>query len=188
VVVFRICDRINGGEKMAIDNELIVERVKKAAQEYDRHSGCAQSVLLSLQEEFHIGNEQTFMSATALSGGIARHGETCGAIIGALMALNLLIGRKKMVDTERYIGATGLSAELCNRFKEELKNQLGFKEPLKTMLCKEIQEKLYGRSFNLLNEGDYQAFIDAGGHSDTGCLQVCGIAAQVAAEKILSII
>lgn len=163
------------------------ERVKKAAHEYDRYSGCSQSVLLSLQEEFHIGDEQSFMSATVLSGGIARNGETCGAIIAALMALGLIIGRKKIEDTERYREAIGPSVELINRFKEELKNQLGFRESLNSTLCREIQEKLYGRSFNLLDEKDYQAFIDAGGHSDGGCLKVCGIAAQVAAEKILSL-
>lgn len=170
------------------DEVKIVERVKKAAHEYDRYSGCSQSVLLSLQEEFHIGDEQSFMAATVLSGGIARRGETCGAIIGALMALSLLIGRKKMEDTEQYREAMGPSLELINRFKQELKKQLGFKKSLKSTLCREIQEKLYGRSFNMLDERDYQAFIGAGGHSDGGCLEVCGIAAQVAAEKILSLI
>ena len=173
---------------LTAQDKVIVEKVKKAAHEYDRYSGCSQSVLLSLQEEFHIGDEQSFMSATVLPGGIARNGETCGAIIGALMALNLLIGRKKIEDTERYREAMGPSVELINRFSEELKNQLGFKEPLKSTLCREIQEKLYGRFFNMLDEKDYQAFIEAGGHSDGGCLEVCGIAAQVAAEKILSII
>ena len=162
-------------------------RVKKAAHEYQRYGGCSQSVLLSLQEEFHIGNEQSFMAATALAGGVARSGETCGALIAAIMALNLLIGRKNMEDTERLKESIVLSAELRNRFREELQRQLGFKESLKTALCKEIQEKLYGRSFDMLDEKDYQAYIDAGGRSDTGSLAVCDIAAQVAAEKILNI-
>ncbi len=34
---------------------------------------------------------------------------------------------------------------------------------------------------------DYQAFLAAGGHSDNGCLKVCGIAAEVAAEKIIEL-
>lgn len=163
-------------------------RVKKAAHEYQKYGGCSQSVLLSLQEEFHIGSEQSFMCASALAGGVARSGETCGALIAAIMALNLLIGRKKMEDTERLKETVVLSAELRNRFREELQRQLGFREPLTTALCKEIQEKLYGRSFDMLDEKDYQAYIDAGGRSDTGSLAVCGIAAQVAAEKILNIV
>ncbi len=165
----------------------IVQRVKEKAHEYDKYSGCSQSVLLSLQEEFGIGDKESFKSATVLSGGIARRGETCGAIIGALMALDLVIGREKMEDTEQYQKAMQLALEMCNKFKEELKHQLGFSEELKSTLCKEIQEKFYGRSFDMLDEKDYQNFLDAGGHSDTGCPRVCAIAAQVAAEKILEI-
>ena len=35
---------------------------------------------------------------------------------------------------------------------------------------------------------DYQAFLDAGGHSETGCPKVCGIAAQVTAEKLMELL
>ena len=81
-------------------NDERIQRAKKKAHGYDQYSGCSQSVLLSLQEEFGIGNDEVFKATTVMSGGIARRGETCGAIIGALMALNLLIGREKMEETE----------------------------------------------------------------------------------------
>jgi C_GCAxxG_C_C family probable redox protein len=168
-------------------NDERIQRVKKKAHEYDRYSGCSQSVLLSLQEEFGIGNNEVFKAATILSGGIARHGETCGAVIGALMALNLLIGRERMEEMEVYREAMEPSADLMNRFKEELEKQFGFKEELKSTLCKEIQDKVYGRPFDMTDPDDYQAFLDAGGHSDSGCLKVCGIAGQVGAENILEI-
>jgi len=35
---------------------------------------------------------------------------------------------------------------------------------------------------------DYQAFLDAGGHSETGCPKICGVAARVEAEKIMELI
>ena len=35
---------------------------------------------------------------------------------------------------------------------------------------------------------DYQAFLDAGGHSESGCFKVCGIAGQAGAEKILELL
>ncbi|MFQ5625862.1 MAG: hypothetical protein ACE5FM_04320, partial [Methyloligellaceae bacterium] len=53
--------------------------------------------------------------------------------------------------------------------------------------CKQIQEKIYGKAFDMTDPDDYQAFLDAGGHSDSGCFKVCGIAGQVAAEKILEL-
>lgn len=162
-----------------------IERAKKNAHENDRHSGCSQGVLLSLQEEFGIGNNEVFKAATVLSGGVARHGETCGALIGALMALGLVIGREKMEDTEVYRDSMEPSADLIDRFKEELKKQFGFEGELNGTLCRQIHEKIYGRAFDMTDPDDYQAFLDAGGHGDSGCLKVCGVAAQVGAEKIL---
>ncbi len=123
-----------------------------------------------------------------LSGGVARQGETCGAIIGALLALGLVIGRERMEDEEAYKAMMEPSIEVRSRFKEELKKQFGFEEELESTLCCHIQEKIYGRSFYLANEEERQAFLDAGGHDETGCPKVCGIAAQVAAEKLLELI
>ena len=162
-----------------------IDRAKRKAHDYERdYSGCAQSVLGAIQEEFNIGNKESFKAASALAGGIARRGETCGAIIGALSALGLARGRERIEDTETYKAAMEPSMQLCAKFMKELKRQLGFDGELKNTLCANIQEVLYGRSFDLTTEEGYQAFLEAGGHSDTGCPRVCGIAAQVVAKEI----
>jgi C_GCAxxG_C_C family probable redox protein len=165
----------------------IIQKVGKAALEYDKLSGCSQSVLLALQEAFNIGNTESFKSATALSGGIARRGETCGAIIGALMGISLLIGREKMEDLDRYHDAVKVGEEICDEFIKRLKKEFQLSKDLNNTICKDIQESIYGRAFYLADEKDYQAFIEAGGHSAEGCPKVCGIAAEVAAEKILQL-
>ncbi len=162
----------------------IIQRAQAEALANDKFSGCSQSVLLALQDELGIGNMESFKSATALSGGLQR-GETCGAIIGALMALGLVIGRERIEDTDKYREATRVSWDISNRFKEELQKQFGFQQELKTTLCPDIQERVYGRSFDFLTE--YETFLAAGGHGDNGCPKVCAIAAQVTAEKILEI-
>jgi len=172
---------------MAAKDERI-ERVRRQAHENDRHSGCSQAVLLALQDEFGIGNDEVFKSATVLSGGVARHGETCGALIGALMGLGLVSGREKMEDTQAYREAMEPSSELIERFKEELKEQFGFEGKLDGTLCKQIHEKIYGRAFDMTDPEDYKAFLEAGGHSDTGCFKTCGVAGQVAAEKIVELL
>ena len=171
---------------MLTDKEMI-ERVRRKAYEYDKFSGCSQAVLLSLQEEFDIGSKESFKSATVFGGGVSYQGETCGALLGALMALGLVIGRTNMEDTPTYRAAMTPAIDICNRFKEEMQSQLGFGQSLTSSLCKDIQRSIYGRSFDMTNDEDYQAFLDAGGHSDEGCPRVCAIAAQVAAEKILKI-
>lgn len=169
---------------MSEDEELI-RKIRRKALEYDKHSGCSQSVLLSLQEGLGIGDKESFKAATVLSGGIARRGETCGAVIGALMALGLVAGREKMEDTEQYRRAMEPAKEMCDRFRERVEDEFKLDKKLESTICREIQERLYGRSFDLTDEKDYQAFLDAGGHSDEGCPKVCGIAAQIATEKIL---
>ena len=73
----------------------IIQGAKAKALANDRIGGCSQSVLQALQEAFGIGNLESFKSATVLSGGL-RRGETCGAIIGALMGLGLVAGREMM--------------------------------------------------------------------------------------------
>ena len=162
----------------------IIQRVKAKALANDKFSGCSQSVLGALQEEFDIGDMQSFKAATVHSGGF-RRGETCGALIGGLMGLGLAIGRERMEDTDTYQKAMDVSDEISRRFKEELRKQFGSGQELKSTLCTEIQERVLGRSFEFPRE--YEAFLEAGGHSDTGCPKVCSIAAQVVAEKILEI-
>jgi C_GCAxxG_C_C family probable redox protein len=161
--------------------------MRRNAQSYDKFSGCSQSVLLSLQEEFTIGCLESFKAATVLSGGIARRGETCGAVIGALMALGLVMGREQMEDTPQYQAAIIQANEVCTQFQKALTQEFRLSEELKSTLCCDIQKKLYGRAFNLKDTEDYQAFLAAGGHSDTGCPKVCGIAAQLGAETILQL-
>jgi len=165
----------------------ILEEIRRKAEENDRHSGCSQSVLLALQETLKIGNIESFKSATVLSGGIARHGETCGAIIGGLMALGLVMGREKMEDTETYKSSMNTAHEIVEKFKVHLEEEFNFSEGLTSTLCRDIQERIYGRSFNLRDPKDNQAFLEAGGHTEKGCLKVCGIAAKTTAEKILKL-
>jgi len=164
-----------------------IQRVKRKALENDFLSGCSQSVLGAIQEEFNIGNQESFRAATVLSGGVARHGETCGAIIGALLGLCLVAGRDRMEDFEAYQLSMKIADEVRDKFMEELKNQFGFEREVENTLCRHIQEKIYGRPFNLIDDKDRQAFLDAGGHGETGCPKVCGIAAQVVAEKIMEL-
>jgi len=175
-----------GNEKILAENEAI-KRVKEKAYEYDKYSSCSQSVLLAIQEEFSIGNKESLKAATALAGGVARQGETCGALIGAIMALGLVIGREKIENIEQYYRTVEYGIELCKRFKAELKRQLGFSQELKSASCREIQERVFGKSFNLADREDYQAYLDACAKNPAGSPMVQAVGAQVAAEIILEL-
>ena len=93
----------------------------------------------------------------------------------------------RMEDFETYQSSMKLANEVRDKFMEELKNQFGFEQKVENTLCRHIQEKIYGRPFSLIDDEDRQAFLDAGGHGETGCPKVCGIAAEVVAEKIMEL-
>jgi hypothetical protein len=66
----------------------VLDRVEKAAYDNNRaYEGCARCVLHAIQTHMNLVDEASFTAAfkasTALSAGVARKGETCGALIGA---------------------------------------------------------------------------------------------------------
>jgi C_GCAxxG_C_C family probable redox protein len=130
-----------------------------------------------LQEKLHVGSAEVFKAGSALAGGVARRGETCGALTGAIMAVCCLVGREKLEDREQYGKSIEEAGKVYDRFNEEVGHTL----------CTEIHKKKFGKVYHLISPEERIAFHEAGGHSRTGCPQVCGIAASIAAEIILDI-
>lgn len=62
-----------------------------------------------------------------------------------------------------------------------------FNEEVGHTLCAEIHRKRFGKVYRLMIPEERTAFHEAGGHSRTGCPQVCGIAARIAAGVLLDI-
>ena len=120
---------------------------------------------------------ETFKAASALAGGIARRGETCGALIGGIMAICQVVGRESIQDTEQYRKAMVPATDMYLRFREEIGHTI----------CAEIHKILYGRTYKLYYEEERQAFHAAGGHEPEGCPGVCGKAAKIAASIMLDL-
>ncbi|MBI3988729.1 MAG: C_GCAxxG_C_C family protein [candidate division NC10 bacterium] len=156
----------------------LVTKIGEAAYEYERtYHGCSQCVLRALQDHLKLGNRESYKAATALAGGIARMGETCGALMGGIMAISLAFGREELEDSSTspgYTKAMELSMELCRRFQEAFG----------TTQCREIHKALFGRSFNFWDLEERKAFVKAGGYEK--CPEVARRAAELATEVILS--
>jgi C_GCAxxG_C_C family probable redox protein len=54
---------------------------------------CSEAVLLALSDCFGVESEIIPKIATGFGAGIARSGEVCGAVVGAILGLGLLFGR-----------------------------------------------------------------------------------------------
>ena len=152
------------------------EIVERAGEYEGTYHGCAQCTLKALQDCLGFGSADTFKAATAFSGGIAYMSEECGALTGGLMALGIIFGREKLeptIESEEYVKTLELAAKLYNRFKEHFGS----------VKCRDIQKSLFGRSFDLKNPRDREAFVEAGGYEK--CPEVVKVGARLAAEIIL---
>jgi len=154
--------------------EKILDVIAKSAYNNNRaFEGCTRCVLLALQTYLHIEDEGTLRASTAMAAGVARMGETCGALLGGIMAIGLVRGRAELEDFDAYVETMKMGVEMFNRFKEKMGSPK----------CFDIQERFLGRRFNFFNEEDREAWYKGGGIEI--CPWVCGEAARMAADIIL---
>jgi len=157
--------------------EKLLDRIAWAAYYNDRvYEGCTRSVLYALETHLHLGDGQALKASTALAGGVARMGETCGALTGGIMAIGLVLGKEELADIKAYRDTMQASYEMYNRFKKELGKAS----------CFDIQKSLLGRSFDFKRNEEAEEWYRVGGLEK--CPMVCAIAARIAGDIILKIV
>ena len=132
-----------------------------------------------LYETIGEGDPKTIQAADALAGGTALSTEgTCGALVGGLLAIGSVVGRtyEDFSAGKRRRRVFQYAKKLYDKFTEE------YGSPL----CKGVQKKIMGKSYNLLDAKEYAEFEKAGGHVDK-CTNVSGNTARWAAEIIMKI-
>ena len=87
-----------------------------------------------------MGSKEVFKAGSALAAGVAKRGETCGALTGAIMAIGTLVGRERLEDKEQL----QTSMEVADRI------YVLFREKVGHTLCSEIHKIRYGRTYQAL--------------------------------------
>jgi len=155
------------------EREAILDEVEKKAGEFEIESGCcAQGCLRALQEQFSIGDKLTYKAATAMPG-IALRGETCGGVVGGLMAIGLVWGREDPKDMDSYFRAVAKGRQFAKTFEEELGS----------VMCKDIVKDRFGKELDLADPEDAKEFVKMDGFKR--CAAVPGRAARIVAGMIL---
>ena len=93
------------------------------------------------------------------------------------MAVGCVVGRERLEDIEQYQKAILPASRVYDLFKEKIGHTL----------CWEIHKIRYGRVYRLFVPEEREAFHRMGGHGRTGCPEICGVAARIAAKIILGI-
>jgi C_GCAxxG_C_C family probable redox protein len=134
-------------------------------------------VLAALMETIDVGNDDIFQASHGLTGGTSLTADgTCGALAGGMMAISSLVGR-----TYQEFQA-GEKKRLVFKYTKMLYER--FASEYGSLLCCDVQTKLFGRSYKLLDKSEYEAFEKAGAHVDK-CTSVAGNVAKWTAEIIL---
>lgn len=155
------------------------ERAYEAAKQNEaEYHGCAQCVLAALQDTFDARDDAVFRAATGLSGGGGLFGDgSCGAYTGATMFLGQVLGRGR----DDFSDGAGVRYE-TSRMVGELRSR--FVEHYGSVVCRDVQTKMIGRSFDLTDADDAACFKEAGAHA-IHCPEVVGRAARWTAEIVL---
>ncbi|MGC9308350.1 MAG: C-GCAxxG-C-C family protein [Thermoplasmatota archaeon] len=161
---------------MTSDEQSRVDRAAELAREYEYTIGsCPQCVLAALYETFDIGSPDIIQASDGLAGGTALSTSgTCGALIGGMLAIGSVAGRSyedfKAGKGERRVFVH--SQRLYRRFIKK------YGSPV----CCQVQQKVFGRSYDLLDAAEATAF-SANATRET-CPQVAADVTRWTAEII----
>jgi C_GCAxxG_C_C family probable redox protein len=157
--------------------EAIAERAAQLAAEYEKTcTNCAQSAVAGLLDAFEIDADDVFKAASGLADGIGLTGDgSCGSLTGCAMVIGLLFGRAR--EDHRDVMKPMQSYLLCKELHDDLVEEYG------SCRCHDIQRKIAGRTFNLLDPKEFEEAMKEGMLEH--CARVVGRTTRRAAELIL---
>ena len=105
-----------------------MSRVEEAVACFKEGFICSQAVLSAYSEKLGLDREIALKIADGFGGGMARMGETCGAVTGAFMVIGLKHGRAVVEDAPAHETTYDRVNEFVRRF--ESRNQ--------SIVCREL--------------------------------------------------
>ena len=152
----------------------VLNSLDQKVKRYITISGnCAQTAFLALQEQFGLEAGSTLKALTAFPGGVALRGETCGVVIGCIMALGLAYGSEEMEDLRGYFDVLPKASEFCKRFAKELGGTT----------CREIAKSDFRKWYNQEDSHEAWKLREVSGIKHRA--KVAGKGVRIAAELIL---
>ena len=159
--------------EMQLSKEEVLNKLDQKVKEYLTISGnCAQTSFVVLQEELGLANGAILKALTPFPG-VALRGETCGAVVGCLMALGLVYGRDRLDDWAGYLASLRPARRFCRRFEKELGSTM----------CGDIIESQFGKRYNLADPAESAEWLAAGAVEK--CTAVIRTGVRIAAEMML---
>ena len=96
----------------------------KAEEHFINGFSCSQSILLTYGVHYGLNPAIAIRLGTGFSGGLARHGEVCGAVSGGIAVIGLKFGMTELGDNAAKTHTYELVAEFIEKFKVKHKSVL----------------------------------------------------------------
>jgi C_GCAxxG_C_C family probable redox protein len=92
-------------------------RANRAARLFGQGFNCSQAVLAAYAPSLGLERDKAFRLAQGFGAGMARLGETCGAVTGAIMVIGLKYGKVRAKDDASKEKTYRLVREFMDRFR-----------------------------------------------------------------------
>ena len=140
----------------------IIKKAEELGVEYEsRYKGCAQCTFLAVIDALRGGGlelvpedmeEKLYPAISMLTAGVCMSGEgTCGAVASSVMAFGLALGISK---DSSDVAATRQAAEIIRNKILQV-----YFEKYRSILCKDIQRKYFGKTWNLADDEMAHEFL-----------------------------
>jgi C_GCAxxG_C_C family probable redox protein len=169
-----------------LSREELLDRASELGTSFEKNSGsCSQCTAAALHELLGFDDVVVKVATSSCGGQAGLSTGACGGVIGGTLVLDYYLGRRaEMLSPVRTIpegmGELSRAMEAARLLGQRFIREYG------SILCPQVQLRLFGRSFNLQDSADWSAFIKAGAHDDpTKCMRVVGNAARWTLEILL---
>ena len=170
--------RISGKYRGLSKSELL-DKAYELGVSFEKYSGsCSQCTAAAVREILGFEDVVVKVATSSCGGQAGLSTGVCGGVIGGTIVLDYFLGRPAdmLSATETIPESTeilGKAMESARMLSEKFVREYG------SIMCPQVQTKIYGRSFNLQDPEDWKAFMDAGAHTDpTKCMRVVGNTAR----------
>jgi len=156
-----------------VSREKILDAIAvQAFDSLDVYGNCCRSTLWAIQTHLRKEEPATLKASSVLAGGICGTGQTCGAVLGGLIAIGEILGSENFRDVASYQSANARAKEFVD----------GIHETFGSTCCFDIQRSVMGWCCD--DPTKAAEWQEAGG--PLACASVCAEASRRAAAIILS--
>jgi C_GCAxxG_C_C family probable redox protein len=166
--------KVLAGQDDKSKEEILKELEAKVNNFMPKYKSCALTSFAALNEQFKLNADQSIPALMPFTGGIARHGETCGAVSGSLLALGYYFEPINQDDNKQF----GASFKFGGLFFD------GFEKEFGSTRCREVVKHQYGRTYDLLDPEEMKLFMEVS-EKDPKCMEVVKKAVLIAGDLIL---